>query len=222
MGDKDGNGKGSFILIDGTSLEVTGTWQNAGDETPFGYDFWYQPRHNVMVSTEWGTPKNFCKGFNPQDVAEGQYGNSLHIWEWKGRKHVKSINLGPEGLIPLEVRFLHEPTSNVGFVGCALSSTVFRIFQDEGNQWQAEKVISEPAVNVTGWALPSMPALITDILISIHFGSSPFQLNPFQPNATFFVGSSSQRTCAKVSPKIRARSCAKVTGLGASCARKAR
>ena len=37
-----------------------------------GYDFWYQPRHNVMISSEWGAPSAFTKGFNPEDVAAGK------------------------------------------------------------------------------------------------------------------------------------------------------
>ena len=27
----------------------------------------------VMISTEWGEPNAFLKGFNPQDVADGMY-----------------------------------------------------------------------------------------------------------------------------------------------------
>ena len=167
MGDAKGSPKGSFVLLDGKTFAVKGTWQKNGSETPFGYDFWYQPRHNVMVSSEWGSPKAFCHGFNPAHVAEGKYGNKLHIWKWDSHEYVKSIDLGPQGLIPLELRFLHKPTANVGFVGCALSSTIFRIYQDELKEWQAEKVIEVPPVDVEGWALPQMPALITDILISM-------------------------------------------------------
>jgi len=167
MGDKDGNGKGGFLLIDGKSFEVKGTWEKEGEETPFGYDFWYQPRHNVMVSSEWGAPKCFLHGFNPAHVQEGNYGRHLHIWNWKERSYVKSIDLGTEGLIPLELRFLHDPNANVGFVGCALSSNIFRIYQDEKNEWQAEKVLDIPNQKVSNWALPEMPPLITDILISM-------------------------------------------------------
>ena len=36
-----------------------------------GYDFWYQPRHNVMISTEWGAPQMIKNGFDPQHVADG-------------------------------------------------------------------------------------------------------------------------------------------------------
>ena len=37
------------------------------------------------------------------------------------------ISLGPEGLIPLEVRFLHDPWKAHGYVGAALSSNVIHI-----------------------------------------------------------------------------------------------
>ena len=120
-----------------------------------------------MVSTEWGHPKHFTKGFNPQHVAEGKYGNNLHFWKWSTKEFIKSINLGPDGHIPLEVRFLHEPASDVGFVCCALSSTVFRIYRDAADEWKTEKVITVPSLKVDGWALPDMPPLITDILISM-------------------------------------------------------
>ena len=61
---------GGFILLDGKTFDVTGTWEN-GNTTPFGYDFWYQPRHNVMISSEWGEPNTLLNGFNPAHVAEG-------------------------------------------------------------------------------------------------------------------------------------------------------
>lgn len=51
----------------------------------------YQPRHNIMVSTEFGTPLEFFKGFDPA-VAGTEYGrwaggwapvsNSERAWLW--------------------------------------------------------------------------------------------------------------------------------------------
>ena len=55
--------------MDGKDYSVKGKWQE--QTTKFGYDFWYQPRHNVMISSEWGEPKSLCQGFNPQHVADG-------------------------------------------------------------------------------------------------------------------------------------------------------
>merc|ERR1719427_1507381 len=63
IGTPDGDGKGGFFLLDSDTFEPIGKWEADGNNTPFGYDFWYQPRHNVMISTEWGTPKTLLSGF---------------------------------------------------------------------------------------------------------------------------------------------------------------
>lgn len=60
------------MLLDGETFEVVGNWEHPGEAAPFGYDFWYQPRHNVMISTEWGAPKALANGFNPDHVKEGE------------------------------------------------------------------------------------------------------------------------------------------------------
>ena len=62
---------GGFVLLDGKTFNVKGRWE--ANSAPMGYDFWYQPRHNVMISTEWGVPSVFTKGFNPDDVKAGKY-----------------------------------------------------------------------------------------------------------------------------------------------------
>lgn len=165
MGDPQGNGQGGFLLLD-ENFNVKGRWEKDGKGTPFGYDFWYQPRHNVMVSSEWGAPSAWSKGFNPQHVAEGKYGRHLYVWDWTKKEVIQTIDLGPEGLIPLELRFLHDPSETQGYVGAALSSTVFRFYKD-GSQWKADKVIAVENKKVEGWALPEMPGLITDIIISL-------------------------------------------------------
>lgn len=41
------------------SLQVKGPWST--ESTHYGYDYWYQPRHNVMISSQWGSPKAFCE-----------------------------------------------------------------------------------------------------------------------------------------------------------------
>lgn len=64
------------MLLDGETFEVKGTWQRPGGEAPLGYDFWYQPRHNVMMSSEWAAPNVLRDGFNPADVEAGE--NATH------------------------------------------------------------------------------------------------------------------------------------------------
>lgn len=65
---------GGFVLLDGETFEVVGNWEHPDEAAPFGYDFWYQPRQNVMVSSEWGAPKALDTGFNPAHVMEGESG----------------------------------------------------------------------------------------------------------------------------------------------------
>jgi len=165
MGNSELKGEGGFVLFD-EEFNIKGRWEPKGSATRFGYDFWYQPRINTMISTEWGDPSAFKNGFNPADVASGHYGHHLHVWKWKEREVIQTIDLGDEGLIPLEIRFLHDPAKEEGFVGAALSSTIFRFYKS-GSEWKAQKVIAVPAIQVEGWALPNMPGLITDILISL-------------------------------------------------------
>ncbi|KAM6331195.1 LOW QUALITY PROTEIN: methanethiol oxidase-like [Alca torda] len=163
LGDSSGNGKGGFILLDGRPLKK-GNWENGEKVPPLGYDFWYQPRHNVLMSTEWGAPKVLADGFNPADVARGHYGRCINVWDWSTHTYIQAVDLG-QGSIPLEIRFLHNPDAAEGFVGCALSGAVHRFYKTEKGDWAAEKVIEVPSKKVQGF-LPDMPGLITDILIS--------------------------------------------------------
>jgi selenium-binding protein 1 len=96
LGDENGNARGSFALIDSTTFTVKGseptplnndlnmTQANRDDDwflfspgnweqepTPFGYGFWYQPYHNVMVSSEWGAPMAIMQGFRWHHVKDG-------------------------------------------------------------------------------------------------------------------------------------------------------
>ena len=131
------------------------------------YDYWYQPHHNVMISTEWGHPRCFMKGLDVEDVAAGNYGTHINVYDWQKRKLIQKIDLGMEGVMPLEIRFLHDPRSAQGFVGSALYANVFRFYKTGKGDWAAHKVIDIPAKKVEGWALPDMPAVLTDILMSM-------------------------------------------------------
>src|SRR5439155_897306 len=162
LGDAAGNGPGGFLLLD-PDFEVVGRWEKSAEGMRYNYDFWYQPRHNVMVSSEWGAPNTFAKGFDPADVAAGKYGTRLHFWDWKDRRIAQTVDLGPDGKIPLEVRFCHDPDSPHGYVGAALSSTV-RHWHQSGGRWAVDKVLDVPAVEAGG---KPVPALITDSIISM-------------------------------------------------------
>jgi hypothetical protein len=77
------------------------------------------------------------------------YGSKLHVWDWEGRKRVQTIDLGPEGAIPLEVRFAHDPAAPWGYVGCALSSNVVLLKAGpEGAPLETKVAIKQPWLKV--------------------------------------------------------------------------
>jgi len=165
VGDGEGNGPGGFLVLD-EDFNIAGRWESGTEGMNFNYDFWYQPRHNVMVSSEWAAPNTYNAGFDPKDVAEGKYGRQLHFWDWEKREIAQSVDLGEDGWIPLEVRFHHDPNSTHGFVGAALSSNMYHWHKTNG-RWEVEKVIDVPAEDVEGWPMP-IPGLITDLLVSMN------------------------------------------------------
>jgi methanethiol oxidase len=165
LGDRDGNGSGGFAVIDAKTFEVKGRWENGGAHPELNYDFWYQPRKNVLVSSEFGEPNNYEGGFDPADVEAGHYGRSIHFWNLAERTLEQSVDLGDAGLIPLELRWLHDPDADSGYVGAALSSSIFH-FERENGSWKAEQVIGVEGIPQEGWPFP-VPGLITDLVVSM-------------------------------------------------------
>lgn len=164
LGDAQGNAPGGFLLLD-QNFDIAGRWEREPDGMDFNYDFWYQPRHNVMVSSGLAAPNTYYPGFNLEDVAAGQYSQRLNVWDWQERRLVQRIDLGEDGLVPLEVRFFHDPDRAGAFVGAALSSNMFYL-QPNGNGWEARKVIDIPSIELDGWPFP-VPSLITDLVLSL-------------------------------------------------------
>ncbi|XP_010905138.1 selenium-binding protein 1 [Elaeis guineensis] len=167
LGDNDGNAEGSGFLLLDSDFNVKGRWEKPGHNPPFGYDFWYQPQHKTMISSSWGAPAAFTKGFNLEHVKDGLYGRHLYVYSWPGGELKQTLDLGNSGLLPLETRFLHDPSKDIGFVGCALSSNMVRFFKTADGTWNHEVVISVQPLKVKNWILPEMPGLITDFLISL-------------------------------------------------------
>jgi methanethiol oxidase len=165
LGDADGNATCGFAVLDAKTFEITGRWENGGERPPMNYDFWYQPRKNVLVSSEFGAPNAYEKGFDLEDVGAGHYGQRMHFWNLAERTLEQSIDLGEQGLVPLEIRWLHDPDAEEGFLGAALSSAMWRFHRSNGS-WSAEPVITTEGVELEGWPFP-VPPLITDLVLSM-------------------------------------------------------
>ncbi|XP_058716347.1 methanethiol oxidase-like isoform X1 [Poecile atricapillus] len=166
MGDPAGNSKGGFVVLDGETFELKGNWENECEVPHSGCDFWYQARHNVLVSSAGLAPKVAGRGFSPDDFKKGVFGRRLNVWNLSCRSLTQCFDLGEDSL-PLNVRFLHSPEAAEGYVGCALSGAIFRLYKPcERENWAVEEVIRIPAKDVSGWIMPKMPAFIADLIIS--------------------------------------------------------
>jgi selenium-binding protein 1 len=165
LGDAEGKAAGGFAVIDAKTFELKGRWENGGAVPPMNYDFWYQPRKNTLVSSEFGEPNAYEPGFDLGDVQAGRYGQRLHFWNLAERTLEQTVDLGETGLVPLEIRWKHDPEADEGFVGAALSSTMWR-FNRENGSYATERVISVDSVELAGWPIP-VPGLITDLVLSV-------------------------------------------------------
>jgi methanethiol oxidase len=167
LGDDEGNGACGFAVLDARTFEVKGRWDAGSNGARLNYDFWYQPRKNVLVSSEWGEPNAYEPGFDIEDVSAGRYGQRLHFWDLAERRLAQTLDLGEAGLVPLEVRWLHDPEAEQGFIGATLASNILRFHRSNG-AFQAEPVIEVDNEELEGWPLPGgVPGLITDVVLSM-------------------------------------------------------
>jgi methanethiol oxidase len=165
LGDADGNGACGFAVLDARTFELKGRWDDDGPHPRLNYDFWYQPRQNVLASSEFGEPGAYEPGFDLDDVAAGRYGSRLHFWNLSERRVEQTLELGETGMVPLEIRWLHDLCADEGFVGAALSSTMWHFRRTDGS-YSAEQVIGVDPVELEGWPFP-VPGFITDLVVSM-------------------------------------------------------
>jgi methanethiol oxidase len=74
-GNADGELPGGFLELN-HDFEIMGRWEPPG-EIDFDFDFWYPPRRDVMVSSEWAAPFTYQPGFLMEDVEASKYGHRL-------------------------------------------------------------------------------------------------------------------------------------------------
>jgi selenium-binding protein 1 len=179
LGGADGNeGPGGIAILDHTSFEVLGRWEVDRGPQYLAYDFWWHLNHDVLISSEWGTPSMIEDGVVADLLLGRAYGHKLHFWDLRKRRHVQEIDLGDEHQMTLELRPAHDPTRAYGFAGVVtsvadLSASVWLWFREDG-RWKADKVISIPAEPADAGLLPpvlqpfgAVPPLVTDIDLSV-------------------------------------------------------
>jgi selenium-binding protein 1 len=182
LGAPDGNGPGGIFMMDHETFELKGRWERERGPQHLSYDFWWHLGHDTMITSEWGTPNMVKDGVNAELLLGGKYGNALHVWNLRTRKHVRKLDLGADQQMVLELRPAHNPTRAWGFAGVVISlkdlSSAIWLWYLEGKngsaEWKARKVIEIPAQPADPQDLPpllqgfkAVPPLVTDIGLSV-------------------------------------------------------
>jgi methanethiol oxidase len=181
LGSSEGEGPGGIFIMDPETFDIRGRWELDRGPQYLAYDFWWHLGCDTMITSEWGTPKMFENGANPELLLAGKYGHQLHVWDLRRRRHRQTIDLGPEQQMVLELRPAHDPAETYGFVGVVtslkdLSASVWLWYRDQdGNgEFKVRKVIEIPAEPAEPEKLPpllkgfkALPPFVTDINLSL-------------------------------------------------------
>jgi selenium-binding protein 1 len=207
LGNPDGDGPGGIFVLDHESFEVLGRWEVDRGPQYLAYDFWWHLGHDVLITSEWGTPNMIEDGVNPELLLGKQYGHQLHVWDLRKRRHLKALDIGDQHQMTLELRPAHDPTKTYGFVGVVISvedlSASIWLWHRESGDWAVEKVISIPPVPAETEKLPpalqpfgAVPPIVTDLVLSLDdrrlyvscWGTGELQAydvsDPFNPKQT--------------------------------------
>jgi selenium-binding protein 1 len=178
LGNASGDGPGGIFMLDCDTFDILGPWEADRGPQYFAYDFWWHLGHDVMISSEWGTPNMIENGLNPELLLGGKYGHHLHFWDLRRRRHTEAFDLGAEQQMVLELRPSHDPNQTYGFAGVVislkdLSSSIWLWYRTDG-AWDVKKVIEIPAEPADPEQLPDMlkgfsavPPLLSDIDLSL-------------------------------------------------------
>jgi selenium-binding protein 1 len=207
LGAPGGGGPGGVFVLEHDDFAIRGPWETDRGPQFLAYDFWWHLGHDTMITSEWGTPEMVENGVNPELLLAGKYGHQLHVWDLRRRRHLETLDLGPEQQFALELRPSHDPTKTYGFVNAVVSlkdlSSSIWLWHQDGGKWAVKKVIEIPAEPADPEELPpalrpfkAVPPLVTDINLTLDdrvlyvscWGTGDFRQydvsDPFEPRLT--------------------------------------
>ncbi|PYR87022.1 MAG: selenium-binding protein, partial [Acidobacteria bacterium] len=88
LGAPSGDGPGGTLVMDPETFEIKGKWEIDRGPQQLAYDVWWHLGLDTMVTSTWGTPNMVKDGVNPELLLAGKYGNKLHFWDLRKRRHV--------------------------------------------------------------------------------------------------------------------------------------
>lgn len=172
------DGPGGVFIMDHYTFAPLGRFEVDRGPQYLAYDFWWHIAHDVIVTSEWGTPRQVENGLLPEALLEQQYGKALHFWDARSRRHIQEVRF-PDGYqMPLELRSAHDPTKLYRFVGVVINvkdlSASLWVWYREGGEFKIKEIATIPARPEDPDRLPpllkgfgAVPPLVTDIALSL-------------------------------------------------------
>lgn len=141
LGSVDGGGPAGLVKLtdDGDFIEA---YPQVGHEgaPDYMYDVGVKPSMNRMITSAWAHPQHVqMAGGSPP----GHTGNEVVVWNWETKDILQVVELDKA---PLEVRWMHGPDAQAGFINCAYGSTVWHWRDADGDgRLEFHRVIRLPA-----------------------------------------------------------------------------
>ncbi len=113
----------------------------------YGYDIRVLPRKNIMVTSSFTGWSNYMMDFGKMlgdAEAMKRFGNTVVVWDLHTKKPKKVFDVPGA---PLEVRCAWKPNHNWCLTTTALTSKIYKIYEDKNGEWQSKAVadIGDPS-----------------------------------------------------------------------------
>ena len=123
-----------------TDDNLNGAIKSGNFADGYGYDVRVLPRRNVMITSSFTGWNNYMMNLGAvmaDAEAMQRFGNTVVVWDLHTRKPRKILDVPGA---PLEIRCAWGAKNDYCFTTTALTSEIWLIYEDDGGDWQAEKV----------------------------------------------------------------------------------
>jgi selenium-binding protein 1 len=138
LGSADGGLPGGLAEFsnEGKFLGHFGPGPGHSGEPIYMYDVGVKREINRMITSTFTPLRNYRLPLGKVNM--GDFGDKVVVWDFKERKILQVATVDKS---PLEVRWLHDPKSTVGFINCTLGNSIWMWRQKGDGSFQFRKVI---------------------------------------------------------------------------------
>lgn len=157
LSNQDHTGRTALVEYSNDGTYIATHWMPTADEPMgakgaehadgYGYDARVLPRRNVMLTSSFTGWQNYMRPIGQvvnDPEAMKAFGNSMVLWDFHARKPRQVFKVPG---VPLEVRWAWGEDHNYAFTTTALTSEIWLVYEDDQQEWHAEKVgtVGDPA-----------------------------------------------------------------------------